>query len=39
MRLTNNAENLCQQWFGIAAKSLALEGEGSLGHVKWDLLC
>lgn len=37
MRSTNNAENPCQQWFGIAAKSLALGGEGSLGRVKRDL--
>lgn len=39
MRSTKNAMNLCQQGFGMAAKSLALGGEGSLCFVKWDLFC
>ena len=39
MRSTKNAGNPCQQWLGVAAKSLALGGEGSLCFVKWDLFC
>lgn len=39
MHSTKNAGNPCQQWLGMAAKSLALGGEGSLHFVKWGLFC
>lgn len=39
MHSTKNSGNPCQQWVGVAAKSLAPGGEGSLRFVKRDLFC